>query len=183
MDTQGVWSLSTAKKHHRFDHTLAARIGQLWNPMQFADVGCGNGRYCAVFKAYGWPVVHGYEGTQDIRSLGVYDDIQTLDLTKRRWVGIDYDLVMCLEVGEHVPKEHEQVFIDNVCAFASKDLILSWAIPGQGGKGHVNEHGNEYVIKQLWEKGFRWDKGRSNDLRESASLRWLKKTLMVFFRK
>ena len=179
----GIWNLNTAKKRHRFDYTLAARIGEMWAPKQFADLGCGNGRYCAVFKAYGWPSVHGYEGTQDIKTLGIYDDIFTLDLSKKRWVEMNYDLVMCLEVGEHIPKEHEQTFIDNVCEFTTKDLILSWAVPGQGGKGHVNEHENDYIVEQLWQRGFRYDRGRSRDLREHASLRWFQNTIMVFFRR
>lgn len=180
--TGGIWTLDTAKKRHRFDYTLAARIGEMWAPKRFADLGCGNGRYCAVFKAYGWPLVHGYEGTQDIKTLGVYDDIFTLDLAKKRWVEINYDLVMSLEVGEHIPKEHEQVFIDNVCEFVKKDLILSWGIPGQGGKGHVNEQPNDYVVNEFYRRGFRYDKGRARDLRSHASLKWFKDTIMVFMR-
>lgn len=182
MTERGVWDLKTAEKRHRFDHMLAARIGQRWNPKQFADLGCGNGRYCAVFKAYGWRVVHGYEGTQKITSLGVYDDIMTMDLTKRRWVDIDYDLVMCLEVGEHIPKEYEQTFIDNVSEFACRDLILSWAVPGQGGKGHSNERENSDVINEFIERGLRFQKKRSNDLRHWAGLKWFKNTIMVFRR-
>jgi hypothetical protein len=178
----GIWDLNTAKKRHRFDAKLVDRIGQLWSPKQFADLGCGNGRYCATFKAFGWPVVHGYEGTQGITSLGVYDDIMTMDLTKKRWVGIEYDLVMCLEVGEHIPKEHEQTFIDNVCEFAAKDIILSWAVPGQGGKDHVNERPNDYVVNQFWDRKFHYDRAKSRDLRKSSSLKWFNNTIMVFNR-
>ena len=176
----GIWTLDTAKKRHRFDHILTARIGQLWQPKQFADLGCGNGQYCAVLKGYGWPVVHGYEGTQGIMSLGIYDDIFTLDLTKRRWVEINYDLVLCLEVGEHIPEEHEQTFIDNVCEFTAKDLILSWAIPGQGGKSHVNEKPNDYIVEQFWKRGFRYDKGTTRDLRRHSSLKWFLNTILAF---
>jgi len=183
MDAHGIWDLKTAKKRHRFDHHLAARIGEMWSPNKFADLGCGDGRYCAVFKAYGWPEAHGYDGTQGIKTLGVYDDIFTLDLAKKRWVDIDYDLVMSLEVGEHIPKEYEQTFIDNVCEFAKKDLIMSWAVHGQGGKGHVNEQPNDYVVKQLWKRGFRYDKKVSRYLRGSSSMKWFKDTIMVFRRK
>ena len=132
----GIWSLDVAKKRHRCDLLLAARIGMLYHPEKAADLGCGNGRYCAIFKSYGWPVVHGYEGTPNIESLEIYNDVMQLDLTKRRWVGMKYDFVLCLEVGEHIPVQHEQVFLDNVAEFTAKDLIFSWAIPGQGGKGH-----------------------------------------------
>ena len=178
----GIWSLEVAKKRHRCDLLLAARIGMLYLPNKAADLGCGSGKYCSIFQAYEWPVVHGYEGTPDIASLGVYEDIFIVDLTKRRWVDIDYDFVLCLEVGEHIPEKYEQVFIDNVCEFAKKDLVLSWAIPGQGGKGHFNERSNEYVISEFVKRGFKFDEKKSRGLRKYISLKWFKNTIMVFGR-
>ncbi|GAG70596.1 unnamed protein product, partial [marine sediment metagenome] len=132
------------------------------------------------FKSYGWPIVHGYEGTPDINSLGIYDDIMHLDLTKRRWVDIKYSFVLCLEVGEHIPAQHEQVFLDNVAEFTSKDLIFSWAVPGQGGKGHFNEQPNDYIISELLSRGLIYDEGASEKLRKFTSLKWFKQTVMIF---
>lgn len=179
----GVWSLDVAKKRHRYDPSLAARIVEFYQPEKTADVGCGPGYYCAFFKEHGWPVVHGYEGTPGIEDLDIYDDIMQVDLTKRRWVGIDYDLVVCLEVGEHIPEKYEQVFLDNLCEYVAKDSVLSWAVPGQGGKGHFNERSNEYVIGELSKRGLKFDERKSMKLRKSASLRWFKSTLMVFRRR
>jgi len=177
----GVWSLETAKKRHRYDSKLAEYIAIIYkNINSVADVGCGTGRYCKCFKDAGIPIVHGYEGTIGIKEIAVYDDIMTVDLTKRRWVDIVYDLVICLEVGEHIPKTYEQVFIDNLCRYVSKDLILSWAVPGQGGAGHFNELSNEYIIKELAKRGFIFDDGASMKLRESSSLKWFRYTLMKF---
>lgn len=178
----GIWDLNTAKKRHRFDLKLAQKIFTMFKSFLAADVGCGNGQYCKFFKDHGWPNVHGYEGTQGVKELGIYDDIMVVDLTKRRWVEIDYDLVICLEVGEHIPKNFEQVFIDNLCEYVHKDLILSWAIPGQGGKGHFNEQPNEYVIAEFEKRGLTYILNHSEVLRESASLGWFKNTLMVFRR-
>ena len=188
----GIWSLSTHKKRTRFDFLLLAKIGILWSeqekmgypripiPKKAADLGCGIGKYCSVLKAYGWPIVHGYEGAPDIKEIAVYDDIMVTDLSKRRWVDIDYDFVLCLEVGEHIPKEHEQVFIDNVCEFTHKDLVLSWALPGFGGKGHFNEQPNEYVISEFTKRGLVFDEETSNDLRKCTFLKWFEHTIMVF---
>lgn len=179
----GIWDLDTAKKRHRFDEALAEYIARAYHPKKTADIGCGNGSYCKFFKESNWPVVHGYEGTPEITSLGIYDDIMTVDLSKRRYVDIAYDLVLCLEVGEHIPKEHEQVVMDNICEYVAKDLILSWAIPGQGGAGHFNERDNNYIIREFVRRGLEFDMDQSNRLRKVASLKWFRNTLLVFHRR
>ena len=177
----GIWSLQLAKKH-KCDYLLAETIPTYYKPKKFADLGCGNGQYCAIFKSIGWNIVHGYEGTPNIKSLGVYDDIMTIDLSQRRYVDIDYDLVLCLEVGEHIPRKHEQIFIENVCEFTSKYLILSWAIPGQGGTGHYNEQPNEYIIEQFVNRGLKLSAAMTHVLRNHSTLPWFKNTIMVFKR-
>ena len=76
--------------------------------------------------------------------------------------------------------QHEQCFIDNLCRYANKDLILSWAVPGQGGAGHINELSNEYIIGELAKRGFEFNKDVSDKLREASSRKWFKNTLMKF---
>jgi hypothetical protein len=49
-------------------------------------------------------------------------------------------------VAEHIPPEYESIFIENLISCNRKGIILSWAIPGQGGHGHFNEKPNDYVI-------------------------------------
>ncbi len=177
----GIWDLETAKKRHRYDKKLAEFIGAIYKSADsIADVGCGVGDYCKHLKELGVSIVHGYEGTVGIEKIASYRDIMVVDLTKERWVGINYDLVLCLEVGEHIPKKHEQVFIDNLCRYVGKDLIISWAIPKQGGNGHVNEMDNDYVIREFSKRGLVFDKASSMKLREVSSLKWFKNTLMKF---
>jgi len=177
----GIWSLDTAKRRHRYDEKLAEYLGTMCGSLSsIADIGCGRGDYCKYLKDMGIPTVHGYEGTIGIKEISAYGDIMTVDLTKERWVGIDYDLVLCLEVGEHIPHQHEQCFIDNLCRYANKDLILSWAVPGQGGAGHINELSNEYIIGELAKRGFEFNKDVSDKLREASSRKWFKNTLMKF---
>jgi len=179
----GIWSLETAKKKHRYDIMLAAQIATMfWVPKRAADLGCGRGAYCSILKGCGWPIVDGYEGTPNIASLGVYDNIMTLDLSKRHWVAIDYDFVLCLEIGEHIPKKHEQTFIDNVNDFVTKNLVLSWGIPGQGGTGHFNEQPNDYIIAECEKRGLKYDGKKSQKLRDVATRGWFKNTIMCFSR-
>jgi len=178
----GIWGLETAKKQHRFDEALANKIASMYMPKKVADLGCGIGEYCKVFREHGWRIVHGYEGTQDIQKISVYKDIFTMDLTKIRYVNIEYDFVLCIEVGEHIPKEYEQIFMDNVARFACKDLILSWGIPGQGGTGHFNEQSNGYIVDEFYKRKFKIDRRKTRYLRSFATLSWFKGSLMVFYR-
>jgi len=178
----GIWTLEEAKKRHRYDPKLAQAMYNMFYPHSVADIGCGTGMYCKFFKELGCEVVNGYEGTQDVKSIAVYDDIMFIDLTKKRVVGLNYDLVLCLEVGEHIPLGFEQTFIDNVAAFTSQYLVLSWAIPGQGGLGHFNEKSNEDVISELAKRGLLCDLYKSERLRSESTLKWFKNTVMVFSR-
>lgn len=177
----GIWNIELAEKRHRYDPNLAEGIVKIFKSVRsVADLGCGLGHYCKFLKEQGIPLVHGYEGTQNIQKIAAYDDVMVLDLTKKRWVEISYNLVICIEVGEHIPKKYEQIFIDNVCEFTKKFLILSWAIPGQGGRGHFNEQPNEYVISKFVEKGLRLERKKTKFLREASGLKWLANTIMVF---
>ena len=179
----GIWKLETAKKRHKCDFILAGAIGMCFKPERVADVGCGSGMYCKIFRdGFGWNTVHGFEGTPDIKSLNIYDEIFEFDLTNRmdRFENY-YDLVISLEVGEHIPAEFESIFIDNIDYISSKDLVLSWAIPGQkSASGHVNTRSNDYVIDKFVNKGFCFDKKKTKFFRSRYYYKWFRNTVMVF---
>lgn len=179
----GIWDMDTvARGGHKHDEYLVRAIAELYTPALAADLGCGDGWYCKRLRELGWPQVHGYEGCEAMQKQGVYDDIFVMDLTKRRWVEIPYGLVLCLEVGEHIPKEHEQTFLDNVAEFGKSAfaVLLSWAVPGQGGRGHFNERPNDYIESNMRSRGFIVDSWATQHLRRTASLKWFKNTLVAY---
>lgn len=175
----GIWSLNIAKKRHKHDKLLVAAIATHYEtPKLAADLGCGDGWYCKSLKSFGWPEVHGYDGTQNIISLGIYDDIQYIDLTKNRVIGIDYDFVLCLETGEHIPEKYEQTFLDNLGKFTNKYLVLSWAKPGQySASGHVNCKEGSYVIDELAKRNIFLDEKRTSLIRENVTFDWFKSVM------
>ena len=62
-------------------------------------------------------------------------------------------------------------------------VILSWAVPGQTGYGHVNEQPNGYVIEQMRARGFAHDSALSSELRQAVQQHgWLRNTLAAFSR-
>ncbi|EJH8995740.1 hypothetical protein NF634_002867 [Salmonella enterica] len=68
------------------------------------------------------------------------------DITKKP-ILCKVDLVHCQEVVEHIEEE----FLDNLLSSLAcgKFLLMTHAVPGQGGYHHVNEQPSEYWINHL----------------------------------
>jgi len=182
--TTGIWHIADKDTpEHCFDVSLGAAIAQLFKRYgiyQAADLGCGLGKYVQLLELVDIDTC-GWDGNPNTDKLT--DGFgAVLDLSKPIDVG-KFDGVISLEVGEHIPEEFEQTFIDNVTKSAGKLIVLSWAIPGQEGLGHVNNHHNDYIIEQLAMRGWHYEAGWSHWLRERADLSWFKHTIMVFIRK
>jgi tryptophanyl-tRNA synthetase len=93
-----------------------------------------------------------------------------------------FNLVLSLEVGEHIPAQYEQTFIDNLINSSREYIVLSWAVENQPGIGHVNCRNNDFVISEFQKRGLDYSKGSSEYLREHSTLPWFKNTLMVFIK-
>ena len=142
------------------------------------DFGCGQGEYLRdLVKSIPDVKAVGFEGNG---TSTFYDNVVAQDLSVPFQIE-PADLVISIEVGEHIPKEFEQTFIDNISNHASKHIIMSWAIEGQPGLGHVNCQNNDYVIKQFADRGWKYSGVLSHNLRflfpEGL---WLRNTLMIF---
>ncbi len=183
IDPHGVWLGNEAALHHRFDPLLALALVNLVktsDPTSVVDFGCGMGDYVATFKVQGLDV-EGYDGNPATPELTcglgrVQDLCVPFDLEKR------YEWVISLEVGEHLPQQYEALFIDNLIRHCAKGIVISWALKGQGGCGHVNEQPNSYIKHLFQERGFVNEIDLENWLRSQASLPWFKHTLMIFLK-
>ena len=170
---------------HAFDAKLCAQIKLFLkseNAKSIADMGCGLGNYTSELNKDGTFQCEGFDGNPATPVL-TNDTCKVLDLSKSHEFGKTYDWVMSLEVGEHIPKEYEHILIDNLCKSTEHGVILSWAIIGQGGAGHVNCQNNDYIIDVMGNKGFTYDSLASNEMRKNATLSWFKNTVMVFRKK
>jgi hypothetical protein len=106
------------------------------------------------------------------------------DLTQPLNLGMNQGNVICIEVGEHIPIEFEQVFIDNICEQVIKggQLILSWAHEGQQGYGHVNCRPDWYVIEEFHKRGFLHMQNRTSEVRSviEGHVAYLRENIFVF---
>lgn len=177
----GYWETTDATGHIH-DRSLANALTQylLDNGIKtVVDFGCGMGDYAKAFKANNL-TVEAFDGNPNTETLT--DGIgRVLDLSKPFYLKKKFDAVLSLEVGEHIPAEFEDVFISNITKHAKNTLIISWAIEGQGGSGHVNCKNNDYIIRQITERGFKYNEKASNNLRKAATnASWFSYTLLVF---
>jgi hypothetical protein len=181
INTKGFWETAT-NINHVHDQSLCNQLIVFLkknNINTLVDFGCGTGEYVKKFIKEN---IHceAYDGNPNTEILTggigkVLDLSNTFDLNKQ------FDCVLSLEVGEHIPKKYEQIFIDNICHHTNKFLILSWAVIGQGGHGHFNCQNNKYIIEQLEKRHFIYQTQESNILRNSSSNAWwFKNTIMVF---
>ena len=79
-------------------------------------------------------------------------------------------------------KKYEAVYLDNIFRHAKEGIILSWAVPGQGGLSHINNKPIEYVTKVMRDNGFKRDAEKTMKLQTSASLSWIKSNINVYVR-
>jgi hypothetical protein len=130
-------------------------VCDLIRPSSVIDVGCSIGTWLSVCNAAGTQDFLGIDGDYvDRDSLMIpRDSFQAFDLTKSFLIGRRFDLVMTLEVAEHLPKEAASSFVHSLTELGPV-VLFSAAIPFQGGTGHINEQWPEYWATLFGERGY-----------------------------
>ncbi len=124
-------------------------VMNLVNPKSVVDLGCGTGGFLAEFQKYGIPDILGMDGEWARKQLSIPEDkFIPVDLSKPLDLHKKYDLVVSLEVAEHINPNAVDIFVKNVVTMG--DIILfAAAIPGQGGVQHINEQWPEYWVRKF----------------------------------
>jgi 2-polyprenyl-3-methyl-5-hydroxy-6-metoxy-1,4-benzoquinol methylase len=176
----GIWNAESAKHHQsslKFAKWLA---GYLPKHTPVVDFGCGNGYYMGYLESEGFDAT-GIDGNDEIEILcskfEKWDLADTVVRTK-------YGSVVSLEVGEHIPKKEQLLFILSITHNCKKHLILSWASIGQPGIGHINCRDQKEVIADIESRGFKLNKEATAEARQNVddNCDWLQRNLLVFER-
>lgn len=188
---RGMWCLSSYEvdqhgdripsMHIDADEGVARSIHSVIAPQNASvtDLGAGVGQYGRWLAREGWSGRYeAYDGAINVDAF-TEGYVQWADLTIPLR-GAESDWVMCLEVGEHIPAEFEEVVLDNVANNARCGALVSWGVPNQGGHGHVNNRPNEWVVDRLRRRGFSYREEASHAIRRRAQYDWFKKTTMLF---
>ncbi len=128
---------------------------ELIQPKSVIDVGCGLGTWLSVFREYGVADVLGVDGD--------YVDKTRLEIPEQQFLSFDlrnpfetdrqFDLVVSLEVAEHLPSECAETFVNSLTRLGPV-ILFSAAIPCQGGTNHVNEQWPDYWVKYFKDTGY-----------------------------
>jgi hypothetical protein len=183
----GYWDGETAHHHHVHSEKLSEWICRFIIEQEIVtmtDFGCGLGNYCYDVESLTMCQALGIEG--NIPKQAVHKHIEELDLTTDLTNSTDLtsELVLSLEVGEHIPKEHMTTYLDNITAHAEAYLITSWAVRGQDGFGHVNCLDNHEIIPEFEKRGFELMEKETKDARSVIEDKcwWFKNTLFILKR-
>lgn len=176
-----IFTFEDAQNQHKHSPRLARalRFG-LSKSHSVIDFGCGQGYYISELSKHRFKVI-GIEGTPDIEKISFYNPIIQADISEPFHIDLK-GAVLCLEVIEHIPKEKEHQVLENINTHCNGKLIISWAVKGQGGHGHVNEEDAAYVIPTIEKMGYKYNRIQTDQLRMEGGkdLWWFKKSIYVF---
>lgn len=147
------------------------------------DVGCGLGGWLSAAAEKGIARRRGLEGhwlererAREAVHIDTIDLEQSFDLRER------FDLVLAIEVAEHLPEQSAEDFVRSLVRHGDL-IVFSAAIPCQGGHGHVNEQPLSYWVREFAAlgyylidafRGYLWD--------DAGVLLWVKQNAVAFAR-
>lgn len=192
--TEDFYSLEYFAGINRIEADQAAKLAEwaienLW-PSRVVDFGAATGLYLEPFKRIYTP--------RKVDILGLELSNNAFDPKVARAPGYvlkhditlpvgpeteRFDLALCIEVLEHIPEEFTDQVIRNICA-AGLTVIISAAVPGQGGEHHHNEQPHQYWIDKFTAHGKKLNEPLTRSLIDKLNGGWAMPWIgnfMVFF--
>ena len=162
-----------------FANRLATWIKENINPKKVVDIGCGPGTYVYSLRdnginAYGYDIDDRVDGKDYLKKLSLFE------------INDKSDVVICLEVAEHIETSLSDSIVDSIIRNVNDDGIIIWtaAIPEQGGVGHINCQKKEYWEDKFISRGFHRDCAIESKLleyiRSGPYMGWFSQNLMIF---
>lgn len=168
---------------------LVPQVIELLQPKSVIDVGCANGLWLEAFAKRGVRV-RGVDGPwvpqeqlriprADFRVLNLADAPLPYKLAEP---GERFDLLVSFELLEHLPEERAEAMIEAMCSL-SDTLLVSVAVPHQGGTGHVNEQWPDYWVQRFAARGFvAYDFLRYGLWSDERIAPWYRQNVIGYFR-
>ena len=185
LDKKGWYELKTIdyaqldQEEKPFADRLAQWIAAELKPDKVIDLGCGPGTYVYSLHDQGVNAI-GYDNDERIKNK---PDLECRDLFD---IDDSADVVICLEVAEHIETEKNDQLVDAVTKTLKPGATLIWtaAKPGQGGVGHINCQEKEYWRSLFISYGLTEDpeieQKLIDEMRQGYHMGWFVQNLLVF---
>lgn len=147
------WFESLKWQHQWIEFMVGWWCGTYGVPKTMIDYGSGDGWWSHTFKQIGGEVAQCYAVELDAIAAehtppDVYFVQHDLRFPLSDLTGRGFDLVLCLEVAEHIPKtQAHNNLIATLAKSTGNHMIFSAAQPGQEGTGHINLQPFSYWIE------------------------------------
>lgn len=154
-----------------------------FDPDTVIDFGCAIGTYLERFYENGSEIkgVEGHESAFEFAVVPI-NFLDHHDLRNPYRTEKTYDLVLSIEVAEHIPEKYADTFVGTL-AEAGDTVVMTAAPPDQGGTHHVNEKPKSYWKELMSQNGMRFDPDTTRLLKGKISVDYLShvpQNLMVF---
>jgi len=161
---------------------VARLVYELIRPESVVDVGCGLGGWLRAFSELGVRRIRGIDEDYVDRSRLYIDPscFTPVNLREPFEIGEKYDLAICVEVAEHLPRAGGQMLV-KACTSAAGVVLFSAAVPGQGGTGHINEQWPEYWRDQFKASGFVMVDALRSSIRDNPRIAWWYRQNLLLF--
>jgi len=166
---------------------VTSYLMEKYAPDSVFDVGCGMGNYLTYFAAAGC-FVFGIDGSSSGVArvpqtvLAIQHDLRTPFVSNRR-----FDLVMSIEVAEHLPNRSAATLVRSICESACGLVLFTAAPPGTPGTDHINCRPRTYWDKYFNAHDFAHDEAATSELRRVARegdvATWFKEWAYIYRRR
>jgi SAM-dependent methyltransferase len=157
-------------------------IAEKYRPAEVLDVGCGIGAYLRLFKEFGTGSIFGVDGIPLTATALRADQYAQQDLLKPLELHRRFDLVVCVEVAEHLAKTDADRLLESISRHAQRLIVFSAATPDQPGLGHINCRPIEYWLERWAALGWIPILADSLGMRSLSTLSWFHHNLVVLAR-
>ena len=157
----------------------------LIHPKSVVDVGCGIGTWLSVFMEHGISDILGIDREYVPRDMLEIPEEKYLAFDMRNPLRVDrqFDLVITLEVAEHLPVDCAEPFVESLTRLGPV-ILFSAAIPFQGGTDHRNEQWPDYWETLFKMKGYYvLDPIRKHIWRNDNIDYWYRQNILMFVQK
>ncbi len=153
-------------------------------PDSVLDLGCGSGLYPLLYRHFGVEDILGVDGLEPDATVLDAMSYRKADLQRPFDAGRKFDLVVCLEVVEHLNPQATNVILDSIVRHARDDgtILFSMAEPGQPGNGHINCLGMSEVLDLWAARGWFPHVAQTLGLRAIASMSWFRRNTLILRR-